>query len=376
MEPVHSGSSASSTSKPQTIWKRLGGAIAVGSWVLLTASCGGVTVDEASEPAGGAEAFASETTGAQQEALHTVVLLQPTSSPSVCFVRARNSTAFASQMSTIQAAMTQWEDASGLDFVFLGECAPPVGGQYPGDIRIYINEGSLDPVSHEWVFEPMSGRIPGCSDTLEGPNSGGFPYEFPRTCQYNASFSAFQAINNYLHESGHTLGFAHEHIRTATPAGCENPTEPLSNGLLLTPYDHDSVMHYATCGASGNLGTTGLSYYDRLGAEIAYPKGTNIPITRLGGMAYDGGVAFRADQGGVLFPTWFERGALNTVFGNFTWTVDGSVSSGLVRAITGNLGPVTATMHFTDPWGRSQSGSMHVVADNAAHAAMVMVSTE
>jgi hypothetical protein len=306
---------------------------------------------------------AGESIGEISGALHTTNLL-PNASPTVCFVEQAGSTNFAGWVQDIHSAMTQWEAASGLDFVFQGdwECDPAVGGVFPGDIRILVNESQTLPTS-----------IPGCTQALEGSNSGAFPGTISTQCEYNASFWVDQPINNYLHESGHTIGFLHEHIRTTTPAACQVPGHPISDGTLLVPYDIKSVMHYSVCTAPGNGGTTGLSEYDRLGVEISYPKSTQIPIAAVGALTYAGGFAFRTDTGGSITPEWSVRGALASVFSSFSWTIGGSVTNGLSRSITLGLGSgVTATMQFTDPWGRSRSGSKVIWQDNAKHALMVM----
>ncbi len=296
--------------------------------------------------------------------LHTSSNLLSTSTPTVCFVKGADPTNFNAWASAMQAAMAQWEDASGLRFAFQGECGAPVNGVYPGDIRILVNEPCL----------LEGGAIPGCNQTLESASSAAFPGTIPATCKFNASLCG-PAVNYVLHESGHAIGFLHEHQRSDTPVGCHSDPNN-GDGLLLTPHDVESVMNYGpqggSCGENGNLGSKGLSAWDRLGAEISYPKNPNIPIAAAGGMAYSGGVAFR-NSGGSLAPEWYARGALASVFSSFDWTIGSSQTTGLSRTTSIGLGsPVTATMHFTDPWGRSRSGSKIIWHDNAKHAAVVV----
>ncbi len=291
--------------------------------------------------------------------------LQTTASPTVCWVKDDDSTTsdadFDAATQLVQDVMSQWEQASGLRFVWQGRCGAPVNGAYQGDIRILWNEMSRD----------RGYAIPGtgCGKAQPGWNWGGYPGTYPAQCRWNAGFATAQPINNYLHESGHTLGFLHEHVRSDT--ACGSDTGP--DKQLLTPYDALSVMHYVLCDSPGNGDDTGLSDLDELGVEIAYPKSPQTPIAARGGMAYSGGVVFRTDQGGSLQPAWFARGALSSVFGSFRWTLGSSVTSDLLRAIGGSLGssPVLATMQFTDPFGRSRTGSTQVRTSNSAHAAMV-----
>jgi hypothetical protein len=299
--------------------------------------------------------------------------LQPTASPTACWVKDDQSTtsdaAFDAATQQVQDVLSQWEQASGLNLVWQGRCGAPVGGVYPGDIRILWNE--LD--------RGAGFPIPGCSLVHGNGNWGGFPGTYPTQCRWNAAFATGQAINNYLHESGHTLGFIHEHERSDNvDPGCGSASANHDNNLL-TPYDVMSVMHYrysGTCVAPGNLGNTGLSDLDKLGAEIAYPKSSQVPIASSGAMAYGGGLAFRTDLGGALQPAWYARGALSSVFAGFSWTVNSSVTTGLSRTISSSLGssPVSATMQFTDPWGRSRAGTTQVLTSNAAHTAMIMAS--
>lgn len=79
------------------------------------------------------------------------------------------------------------------------------------------------------------------------------------------------------HEIGHILGFRHEQVRPESPADCRYvrneqgqlvQIEPMANGVPLTDYDRNSVMHYLCAGAgTRELKITAL---DRKGAQEVY----------------------------------------------------------------------------------------------------------
>lgn len=313
-----------------------------------------------------------ENAGVVEAELHGTTLLSG-ASPTICWVKDDESTtsdvAFDAATLVAQKVVDAWDAASGLQFTWLGRCGAPVSGVYPGTIRILWNELKRD----------TGFKIPGCSSTHPNTNWGGYPGRISNTCRWNASFATSQPINNYLHEAGHTLGFLHEHQRTDNTDSACGSSAPDDNQNLVTAYDVMSVMHYSyggTCIAAGNRGNTGLSDLDQLGAEVAYPKNAEAPIALLGAMAYGGGQVFRSDVGGSLQPGWSARGALPGVFANFSWTVGSSVTVGLLRSIPGDVGgtPVLATMRFTDPWGRSRSGSTQISTSSSKHTAVVVAS--
>lgn len=107
---------------------------------------------------------------------------------------------------------------------------------------------------------------------------------------------------HFLHEFGHVFGMAHEHGRSDSDCS----TGEVTDGVYLTTYDADSVMHYTfapdgTCQADGNYSTNDLSNSDRLGIELLYPPTTHAVIW--------GGTLFRPDQVATFQPRWVALGA-------------------------------------------------------------------
>lgn len=67
------------------------------------------------------------------------------------------------------------------------------------------------------------------------------------------------------HETGHTLGFRHEHTRPESGTCFEN-----TSWRALTAYDSSSVMHYPQCNGTQN-GDLVLTNLDKAGAGALYP---------------------------------------------------------------------------------------------------------
>ncbi|MES1185492.1 MAG: hypothetical protein ABUL60_16900 [Myxococcales bacterium] len=310
--------------------------------------------------------------------LHTTALLT-TASPTVCWVKDDASTTsdvdFDAATAYVQNVLAQWEAASGLDFVWQGRCGAPSGGIYPGTIRILWNE----------MNRGAGYQIPGCSATHPNANWGGFPGTYSTHCRWNAALATGQPINNYLHEVGHTIGMLHEMERS------DNNIPDCSAGYtpddqhLLTPYDVMSVMHYTlssptnSCPAPGNWGNTGLSEWDKLGVEIAYPRSTTVPLELHGMLTGPAGSVIqviRADT--VIQTSWLARGALPGVFANTQWTITPFLGSPQVvssnPSFTWNtVGQIAAVdVSFTDPFGRSRSGSAFMYASTELHTAILM----
>jgi hypothetical protein len=85
------------------------------------------------------------------------------------------------------------------------------------------------------------------------------------------SVSSFSNISPWTlagvlrHETGHTIGFRHEHTRPESGACFED-----NNWRALTAYDSASVMHYPQCNGSQN-GDLVLTNLDKTGAKALYP---------------------------------------------------------------------------------------------------------
>jgi hypothetical protein len=94
-----------------------------------------------------------------------------------------------------------------------------------------------------------------------------------RSCEYTMRL-AKKLLNTdtYLHEFGHALGLAHEHVRDDAGSCRPDTIATWKGGAKITAYnDTNSVMWYSLgiCPwLSGNLGTEGLSNGDRLAVEI------------------------------------------------------------------------------------------------------------
>lgn len=98
-----------------------------------------------------------------------------------------------------------------------------------------------------------------------------FPSSSRRSREIQISFTSFGNISPWTldgvlrHETGHTIGFRHEHTRPESGTCFED-----NNWRALTAYDSSSVMHYPQCNGT-NRGDLILTSLDKTGARALYP---------------------------------------------------------------------------------------------------------
>jgi hypothetical protein len=254
-----------------------------------------------------------------------------------------------------------FELAVNIRFNDWGTCPAPTtqpdgSDYYDGDIRVVLFGTSVS----------FTGPVPGVGcpmfdqQTPGGYNGGnnGFgswsnapnDLSINRACRYNlklgddADPSGVPWLNHTLHEFGHALGLAHEHVRTDVNAGC---TEAGYGGSastgFITPYDRYSVMHYkfASCGINGNYDQTGLSAWDQLALHIMYPEDNRVA-------EYVGTTVLPA--GGLLSLTsaWKWRGAyMSFAASSFVWKLNGITHSTTPDLIMNLNTPGTYTLEMT-----------------------------
>lgn len=299
------------------------------------------------------------------------------SAPSVCFV----GDALTSRPARVQQVLDyirDFERAANIRFTYLGTCPASVvqangNDWHGGDIRVVLPSTSV----------PFTGQVPGtgCPMFLDangqyngGNNGGGSWSNAPndlvshRGCRYNLKLGDDADANGVpwrdhtLHEFGHALGLAHEHVRDDVDyglCGAAGYGGSASSGHL-TPYDRYSVMHYQflACGIDGNYGHAGLSTWDQLALHILYPESVRVA-------EFWGRTVIRTTEALNLSSAWGVRGAnLSVTASGFSWTL-GGISHSTSSALSTWLGAGTYTLGYShsDFLGRtySYSGTVKVL---------------
>ena len=169
-----------------------------------------------------------------------------------------------------EAAEGTWEAVSNVDFVGWEACT--------ADDTTSVRVGRMD----------GQNRTFGLGTTLAGMSNGmqlTFDYVFPSGCAPSPQNTELQneqireacIRSNAVHEFGHALGFAHEHLRDDAGEICEagrNNTTATEPEINFTEYDAESVMNY--CASSAGTVNTALANgveltpLDVAGVRVAY----------------------------------------------------------------------------------------------------------
>ena len=249
---------------------------------------------------------------------------------SLCFV----GDAVATRPQRVQQILTyikEYEYAANIRFNYLGTCAAPTkqangNDYYSGDIRVVIPDTSVD----------ATVQVPG-KGCPKADNSGwgswsNAPDDLSshRACLYNLKlgddpWNKTPYLNHTLHEFGHGLGLAHEHVRSDVNKAICNASGYGGNATsgFITPYDKNSVMHYMfeTCGINGNYDYTGLSAWDKLAVHILYPEDVHVA-------EFVGKTVIRTTDQLALQSAWRARGAnMSFVANSFQWKIGGVLLS-------------------------------------------------
>ncbi len=286
----------------------------------------------------------------------------------VCFV----GDAVTSRPARVQQVISfirEYEWAANIHFVYTGSCAASVrqpngNDYYAGDVRVVIPSTSVS----------FTGMVPGVGCPMFLDSSGNYnhgndglgswsnaPNDLGnnRSCLYNLKLgddgdARGPYLNHTLHEFGHALGLAHEHIRADANAPCTESGYGGTTTSYITTYDRLSVMHYkfSSCGINGNYDDTGLSAEDRLSVHILYPEVN--PVAEIVGTT-----VIPWGTGLYLQSAWLtEGGDSPQAVQNFRWSLNGSVYSTdtyLSRSFFLFPGSYSLDVDYEDLLGRSYS---------------------
>ncbi|GAB4534553.1 MAG: hypothetical protein Fur0018_24460 [Anaerolineales bacterium] len=254
---------------------------------------------------------------------------------------------------------------------------------YDGDIRValwYTNVPVAPP-----------GMVPGvgCTQALQDSSWSNAPDELDakRPCQYNLKLGDDDTdmtvgypgvhtgtpwLNHTLHEFGHALGLAHEHIRNDENAHCVPSTADGYHSVttgFITPYDKNSVMHYRfwphevpqCTGQTGtNYSNDGFTAYDKLALHLMYPEDVRVA-------EFTGKTVVKVGEALVLRSTLTQQGATTFALKNFQWMVDGVVksTSDTLNITFNSAGNHTVQFTYQDFLNRSYSSTFTVRVLNA-----------
>lgn len=272
-------------------------------------------------------------------------------------------------------ALTEtWEAASGVRFVFHGDCAsnPAPSSWLPIELRYDASQtrwGGLAAVGYEHRLDDSECSSDDCQIWI----------------RYRDTYLNYKST--VVHEVGHAIGFKHEWFRAdwQTCSYINNPLEEQEADLgpdttaLTDIADVDSIMGNWECSVnrSQQADAWQLSRLDQVGVNILYPEdfSRSGAIRSWTGFRTDDGLLVREDS--TLTTDWIYDGADSGIYDSVTWSEPG------VGAIaTGDEIPVsyvagtTLEFEYDDAWDRAHDGVDSIDVNDSRHAALVGVVTQ